>query len=156
MMLYKQYILLLALLGIAFTVAAQEGKPRRDKYYEKVLQEKDDLLEAFRFVIDSNFHQGFSKKMLWLSPKELEKKDLKKLFRKLHIKEIVVQGNTGYRTIAPEDSVIIFKRKYYSPFGSNDEVIYYAGHSAKTYPAVTRPGLVFTPLGNRMYYVRRK
>jgi hypothetical protein len=146
----KIWILLWLLAPLAVTAQV------KDRYYEKVKSEVADLQIIFDYILQNNLHQGFTQKTIWLDDKFFNKqKMIRKHFNKLHIKEVVVQGKTGYKTIAPEDSVIILKRKYYSPLSPRHEIIYYAGSATKQYPTVEQNGLVFRALTDRMYYLRR-
>jgi hypothetical protein len=129
---------------------------KKDRYYEKVKEEIRDLQIIFDFIIKENLHEGFTKKTIWLRDKVFNKdKLIRKHFNKLHIKEVVIQGKTGYKTIAPEDSVIILKRKYYSPISPRHEIIYYAGQSGKIHPDVQNENISFLALTTRMYYLKR-
>lgn len=140
------------LLLLPFFCAAQ----KKDRYYEKVKSEVADLQVIFDYILKNNLHEGFTKKTIWLDEKIFKKEKLiRKHFNKLHIKEVVIQGRTGYQTIAPEDSVIILKRKYYAPGSVKHEVIYDASGSGKKYPDVITEQISFLALADRMYYLKR-
>lgn len=129
---------------------------KNDRYFEKVKEEMADLQIIFDYILQNNLHQNFSQKTIWLNDKFFNKEKLiRKHFNKLHIKEVVVQGKTGYKTIAPEDSVIILKRKYYSPLSPRHEIIYYAGNNPQIYANVEQDGIIFRALNDRMYYLKR-
>lgn len=129
---------------------------KKDRYFEKVKSETADLQVIFDYILKNNLHEGFARKTIWLDEKVFKKEKLiRQHFNKLHIKEVVIQGKTGYKSIAPEDSVIILKRKYYTPGSVKHEVIYDASGSGKKYPDVVTEQISFLALADRMYYLKR-